>query len=145
MRAPSPLQYSHLSSKIRVTFLLQMRSAFPRQHDLRVYKTYIQSLLLQSVQQYTDTSRRLFTRDSTVHQQPAQSTAYLDTHHDHLWWLQKVLQYTHGDHTPDKIKLRLSQMIVSPIMRTINSTKVQSISKSVSVNHGISKTLEGVL
>jgi len=32
---------------------------------------------------------------STVHQQPAQSTnevctTYLDTHDDHLWWLQKV-------------------------------------------------------
>ena len=81
---------------------------------------------------------------------PAQSTeevwtAYLDTHHDHLWWLQRVLQYTHEDHTPDKIKLRASQMIVSPIMRSMNPTKLQSILKFVLVNYGISKTLEGVL
>ena len=57
-----------------------------------------------------------------IHQQSAQSTeevwtAYLDTHHDHFSRLQRVLQYTHEDHIPDRIKLRVSQMIVSPIMR----------------------------
>ena len=103
-----------------------------------------------SVQLYTGTSRRLFTPGSTVHQQPAQSieevwTAYLDTHHDHIWWLQRILQYTHEDHIPDMIKLIVSQMIVCPIMRSMNSTRVQSISKFVPVNRGISKTLEEIL
>ena len=79
---------------------------------------------------------------STVHQQPAQSTedvwtVHLDTHDDHLWQLQRVLQYTHEDHILDKIKLRLSQMIVSPIIRSMNSIRIQSISKSVPVNRGI--------
>ena len=108
---------------------LRVRMASLEQYDLCIYKTCIQSLLLQEVQQYTGTSRRLFTPGSTVHQQPAQSTeevwtAYLDTHHDYLWWLQRVLQYTHDDHIPDRIKLRVSQMIVSPIMRGMNSTRV---------------------
>ena len=72
-----------------------MRTASLKQHYPCVYKICIQSLLMQSVQQYTGTSRRLFTPGSTVRQQPAQSTeevwtAYLDTHHDHLWWLQRV-------------------------------------------------------
>ena len=38
-----------------------------------------------------------------------------------------------------------AQSIVSPTMRRANSAKVQSISKSVPANRGISKTLEGVL
>ena len=42
-----------------------MRTAYLKQHDLCVYRTRIQSLLLQSVK-YTGTSRRLFTPSSTV-------------------------------------------------------------------------------
>jgi len=38
---------------------------------------------------------------------------YLDTRHDHFWRLQRVPQYTHEGHIPDKIKFRASQMIVS--------------------------------
>jgi len=125
-------QRPHFFSKLIDASPLWMRTAFLEQHDPCIYKTCIQSLLLQLVQQYTAKSRWLFIPGSTVHQQPAQSTvevstAYLDTYHDHLWWLQRVLQYTHGDHIPDKIKLRVSQMIVSLIMRNMNLTKIQSI------------------
>jgi len=38
-----------------------------------------------------------------------------------------------------------SLKIASPIIGSPNSTEVQSILKSVSVNRGVSKTLEGVL
>ena len=34
---------------------------------------------------------------------------YLDTRYDHFWRLQRVSQYTHEDHIPDRIKLRASQ------------------------------------
>jgi len=47
---------------MRVTFLLQTKSASPRQYDLCVYKTCVKFLLLQLVQQYTGESRRLFPR-----------------------------------------------------------------------------------
>ena len=46
-----------------------MRTSSLEQHDPCVYKTCIQSLLRQSVQWYTGTSRRLFIPSSTVHQQ----------------------------------------------------------------------------
>ena len=41
---------------------------------------------------------------------------YLDTYNDLSWRLQAVQQYTHEDKNPGKIKLRISQKIVSPIM-----------------------------
>ena len=65
-----------------------------------------------------------FTPGLTVHQQLAQGieeiwTAYPDTHNDHFWWLQRVKQYTHGDQNSDKIKLKISQKIVSPVLRAV--------------------------
>jgi len=45
---------------MRVAFLFQTRSTSLRQHDLCIYKTCVQSLFLQSVQQYTGKSRWLF-------------------------------------------------------------------------------------
>ena len=47
---------------------LQVRNVSLKQRDPCVYKICVQSLLLQSVQQHTGTSRRLFTPGSTVHQ-----------------------------------------------------------------------------
>jgi len=41
---------------------------------------------------------------------------YLDTYNDLSWRLQAVQQYTHEDQNSDKIKLRTSQKIASPIM-----------------------------
>ena len=117
-----------------------MRTASLKQHDSCVYKTCIQSLLLQinsTVHWHKQATVHPWFK---VHQQPAQSTeevwtAYLDTHHDHLWWLQRVLQYTYEVYISDRIKPRASQMIVSPIMRSMISTRVQSISKSVPVKN----------
>ena len=157
MRAASSLQRSRpsrgrvSSSELIDVSPLQVRTASLEQHDACVYKTYIQSLLLQiSSTVHWHKQATVYPWFNSTHQQPAQSTeevwtAHLDTHYDHLGWLQRVLQYTHEDHTPDKIKLRVSQMIVSPIRRSMNSTRVQSISKSVPINHGTSKTFEGVL
>jgi len=52
---------------------------------------------------------------------------YLDTHDDHLWWLQRVLQYTHENQDSDKIELKVSQKIVSPILRACcQKKKIQS-------------------
>jgi len=42
---------------------------------------------------------------------------YLDTFNDLSWRLRAVLQYTHEDRNPNKIKLRTSQKIASLIMR----------------------------
>jgi len=54
------IHVSPIWKREKVAFILQMRSAFLRQHDPYVYKTCVQSLHLQSVQQYTGTSRWLF-------------------------------------------------------------------------------------
>ena len=122
------LQRSRLFSKVIGASPLRMRIASLKQHDPCVQKTHIQSLLLQSVQQYTGTSRRLFTPGSTVRQQPAQNCGgsdYVSRHSPRSSLVaSKGLQYTHEEHISDRIKLRVSQMIINPIMRSINSAKV---------------------
>jgi len=59
---------------IRVVFLLQTRSASPKPHDPRVYKTRVQSLPLQSVQTVHWYKQLIIFLGSIVHRQPAQST-----------------------------------------------------------------------
>ena len=76
--------------------------------------------------------------------------SFLDTCDDLSWRFQEVQQYTHEVHHPDRIELRApqktaSQKNASPITGSLDSIKVQSISKFVSVNREVSKTLEGVL
>ena len=89
------LQESRFFSKLIDASSLRVRTASLEQHDPCVYKTYIQSLLLQissTVHWHKQTTVHPWFK---VHQQPAQSTeevqtAYLDTHHDHLWRLQRI-------------------------------------------------------
>ena len=69
---------------------------------------------------------------------------YLNTHDNRLWWLQRVLQYIYEGQDPDKIKLKVSQDITSP-GELAAKRNVQSILKPIPVNHGLSKTLEGLL
>ena len=52
----------------------------------------------------------------------------------------KFKQYTHED----QLQIKSNPEHNSPVMKA-NMAKIQSISKSVPVNCGISKTLEGVL
>ena len=94
MRAVSSLDVRVYSTSDEVRVLKTIRPSRPR--DLYSVST---SAISSTV--YWRKQLSIFS-SSTLHRQPAQNTdkvqiAYLDTHDDHLWWLQRVQQYTHED------------------------------------------------
>ena len=79
----------------KVSFLLQMSFAFPRQHDLCISRLAFSLYFYNQFKIILAQADNYFTLGSTVRQQQAQSieevrTTYLDTHNDRFWWLQRV-------------------------------------------------------
>ena len=58
--------------------------------------------------------------------------SFQDTCVDLSWRLQAVQQYTHEDHNPDRIKLKASQKIFSPIIRSLRSTMKSKVFRNLS-------------
>jgi len=85
----------------------------------------------------------------TEHWHPAQNTdevwtAYLDTTiiSDGFKEFNNALTKTKN---PDKIKLRYFRRLPTQSWELVAKRKVQSVSKSAPINHGVLKTLKGVL
>jgi len=125
-----------------------MRSVSLRQHDLCVYKSCVQSLLLQSVQQYTDESRWLFLliQQYTNNQLRAPRRSGL-----HIQTLTTIIsggfKELNSTLTKTKIQTRsssryLRRLLVQSYKRWCKK-KIQSTSKLVPVNREVLKTLEG--